>query len=63
MRKTFTATEFVTVTEPWSIDLVQDASTAFIGDTERAHNVAADAGLCRDEQGRYERLVWMVVFP
>jgi hypothetical protein len=63
MPKTFNAIEFITATEPWLIDLVDDASTAFIGDTERAHKVAAEVGLRRDENGRYEKLVWMAVFP
>lgn len=69
--RTFTAIEFIAASEPWLLSLVEDPSTegstrgltAFVGDTERAHEVAEQGGLKRDDQGRYPPLVWMIVFP
>lgn len=58
-----TCIEWIAATEPHLLTMVADPSTAFIGDTERAHRVAVEAGIRRDEGGRYEPVVWIAVFP
>jgi hypothetical protein len=58
-----TVFEYLTTHEPGVIDLVEDPSTAFVGDVERAHEVAVAGGLTRDDGGRYPLLVWFAVFP
>lgn len=61
--RTFTAIEWIAATEPHLLTLVADASTAFLGETERAHQVAVEAGVTRDEDGKYAPVVWVAVFP
>jgi hypothetical protein len=58
----FTVHEWIAGSEPCLLSLVEDASTAFVGDTERAHQVAQQAGIEREERGRYAPVVWMIVF-
>ena len=62
MSTLFTAYEYINATEPHVLDLVTNPQTAFIGDTIRAHDVAVEASMPVANDGRYPRLVWMVVF-
>ena len=62
MTALYSAHDFIASTEPCVLRLVTDLQTAFIGDTIRAHDVAVEAGMLVAHDGRYPRLVWMVVF-
>lgn len=67
MQTIFTAVQYIVAYEPAVLDLMA-TPTSLAGDlavdTQRAHSIAADAGLPVDLiGGRYPAVVWFSVFP
>ena len=67
MQATFTAAQYIVAYEPAVLSLMADPTSLagdLAGDTQRAHSIAADAGLPVDlVGGRYPAVVWFAVFP